>query len=406
MKKLLSAVAAAVIFCFGFAFSSCKDDPSAVADYYFYPVNSYEEHISSGSTAAEGRGYAMGTDVILRIADADNFADEGNYEKFKELWNDIRQMLIEVNSAVSATLPTSCVSAFNAADAGEKVRINKTAYDIISLAQSVYEATDGYFNPAVYHSLQLYGFDSGVVKKPSALPDAASVAAFKTLADSFADLSLIEEDGNYYALKPSATVTVGGREYSLALDLGGIGKGWCADRADELIEAYGFEYGLFYFGSSTMALNKYYSAAEAEDFYNIILRDPRGNATDYATDYYAKLHVKDSSLSSSGDYMLYYEYGGVRYCHIIDPKTGSPIQTGIATVTIIGGSAAEDDALTTALSAMGRQKAEEYIAQNLSDRQVVMLVIEDGEGIIVSNCTDKLTVINQNYSTAAIGQVG
>lgn len=402
MKKLLSAVAAAVIFCFGFAFSSCKDDSAAVADYYFYPVNSYEEHISSGSTAAEGRGYAMGTDVILRIADADNFADEGTYEKFKELWNDIRQMLIEVNSAVSATLSTSCVSAFNAADAGEKVRINKTAYDIISLAQSVYEAMDGYFNPAVYHSLQLYGFDSGVVKKPSALPDAASVAAFKTLADSFADLSLTEEDGSYYALKPATTVTVGGREYSLALDLGGIGKGWCADRADELIEAYGFEYGWFYFGSSTMAVKKYYSSTETDDFYKIMLRDPRGNMTDY----YAQLPVKDSSLSSSGDYMLYYEYGGVRYCHIIDPKTGSPIQTGVATVTIIGGSAAEDDALTTALSAMGRQKAEEYIAQNLSDRLVVMLVIEDGEGVIVSNCKDMFTVINQNYSTVAIGQVG
>lgn len=402
MKKLLSAAAAAAIICSAFVFSSCKDDPSDTADYYFYPVDSYKEYISSGSTAAQGSGYIMGTDVILRIADADNFADEGTYEKFGELWDDIRQMLIDVNSAVSATLSTSCVSEFNAAAAGEKVRINKTAYDIISLAQSVYEATDGYFNPAVYHSLRLYGFGSGVVNEPSALPDAASVAAFKTLADSFAELRLTEEDGNYYALKPTTTVTVDGREYSLALDLGGIGKGWCADRADELMEAYGFEYGWFYFGSSTMAVKKYYSSTEADDFYKVMLRDPRGNVTDY----YAQLPVKESSLSSSGDYMLYYEYGGVRYCHIIDPTTGSPIQTGVATVTVIGGSAAEDDALTTALSAMGRQKAEEYIARNLSDRLVVMLVIEDGEGVIVSNCADKLTVINQNYSTAAIGQVG
>jgi thiamine biosynthesis lipoprotein len=75
-------------------------------------------------------------------------------------------------------------------------------------------------------------------------------------------------------------------------------------------------------------------------------------------------------ISTSGDYEQYYIIDDVRYCHIIDPTTGKPVQTGIMTATIIGGSAAEDDALTTAIMTMGKDKAIEFINTKLSDRYV------------------------------------
>ena len=63
----------------------------------------------------------------------------------------------------------------------------------------------------------------------------------------------------------------------------------------------------------------------------------------------------------------------MRYCHVIDPTTGKPVNKGIMSVTIIGGSAGSADALTTAVMAMGREKALQFIESKLTDRKVVFL---------------------------------
>ncbi len=390
MKKFLCLATAAIISCSAVGLSSCKEDKQPESPRYFMPVASYSQYKSSGSEMAEGYGYVMGTDVFLRIAEKDNFATEERYNAFVTLWGEVTQMLTEVDDSISVNVESSCISRFNAAAAGEKVLINKTAYQILTLAQKVYEDTDGYFNPAVYQSVRLYGFDTATVKKPDALPDEESVQAFKVLSESFSQLTLIEEDGRYYATKPETTVKVDGVTHSLKLDLGGIGKGWCADMANLMIEQAGFNYGYFNFSSSTMAL-KAHTTSEGNN-YIIRSRDPRSSGE------YAKFLTRDSNLSTSGDYEQAYMFDGVRYCHIINPLTGSPIQTGVASVTVVGGSAAEDDALTTALAAMGKQKAVEYINNNLTDRLVIMLVFEEGQGKIITNQPERVTVVNTAYT--------
>lgn len=338
---------------------------------------------------AEGRGYVMGTDAILRIADKDNFATEARYNEFSSLWEEVKGVLISVENSISTTIETSCIYKFNQADAGATVEIDSTAYEILTLAKTVYNQTEGYFNPAVYQSVRLFGFGTAKINNPNSLPEESIVQAYKTLSDGFADLTLSQTDGKYYATKPKTTVKVNGTTHSLKLDLGGIGKGYCADKIDELIDQSGFKYGFFNFGSSTMAVKSY--SINEDNNYTLSIKDPR------ADDAYAKFKIKDKCLSTSGDYEQYYELDGVRYCHIIDPKTGSPIQTGIASVTVVGGSAAEDDALTTALSAMGKQKAVEYINENLTDRLVIMLVIEDGQGKIICNRPEEITIVNPAY---------
>ena len=69
----------------------------------------------------------------------------------------------------------------------------------------------------------------------------------------------------------------------------------------------------------------------------------------------------------------------MRYCHIFDPYTGKPIESGVMSATVIGGSAAENDALTTAIMAMGAEKAVEFINSALTGRQVVFTV-DSGDG--------------------------
>ena len=387
MKRKMRLAISAILCCSSLCLASCNKGQTQGS--YFLPIASYAEFKSSGSEMAEGYGYVMGTDAYLNIADKDNFATEARYNEFSSLWEEVKGVLISVENSISTTIETSCIYKFNRAEAGATVELDQTAYEILTLAKTVYNQTEGYFNPAVYQSVRLFGFGSAQVKKPNKLPDGNTVQAYKILSDSFADLTLSQTDVKYYATKPTTTVKVDGITHSLKLDLGGIGKGWCADKINELIDQSGFEYGFFNFGSSTMAV-KSHSTSDG-NFYTLGVTDPRSN------DAYAKFKIKDKCLSTSGDYEQYYEVDGVRYCHIIDPQTGSPIQTGIASVTVVGGSAAEDDALTTALSAMGKQKAVEYINNNLSERVVIMLVIEDGHGKIITNRPDDITVVNEAY---------
>ncbi len=195
MKKFLSAVTAAVVLCSAMAFVGCNNQGGEQVC-FFSPVNeSYADFIASGSTAAQGRGYAVGTDVILTLNDKDGFTEESTYNSFVTLCGQVEEVLKDFDSSISTSLKSSCISKFNAATAGESVKINKTVYEILTLAKTVYEQTDGYFNPAVYQSLRLYGFGAGFAVKPETMPDQATVRAYKTLSDSFAELTLTERNG-------------------------------------------------------------------------------------------------------------------------------------------------------------------------------------------------------------------
>ncbi|MGN1061329.1 MAG: FAD:protein FMN transferase, partial [Candidatus Coproplasma sp.] len=367
--------------------------------------------------------YAMGTTATVVAPDVLPTPPEGQslpegvtdgtsaFEKYTE---ELYQMLSQAESSLSASVKNSCVYTFNEAAPGERVEVDKLTYDVLSIAKDIYTLTDGYYNPAVYYSVDLYGFGKRASGTPSAaydraknedgsypLPDNKYVTAFCSLAQSFGEVVLSEENGSYYAYKPETTVTVDGVTYSLKIDLGGIGKGWCADRAFEIMDNYFYEYGYFNFASSSMALKKY--AKSDSGTYTLSARDPRG----VAGESFFSIPVKDVCLSTSGDYEQYYEVDGVRFCHIIDPTTGSPIRTGVSSVTVIGGSAAEDDALTTALAAMGKEKAVEFINAHLSDRAVVMLIsADDGSGEIITNVPDKIKITSQGYKIVNTVQDG
>lgn len=274
--------------------------------------------------------------------------------------------LKELESKLSVSIEGSDIYNFNAAELGARVEISADTYNVLNYALSVYEETDGAYNAGVYYSVDLYGFAarSDGQKRPydranagEQLPADKYVKAFKELAGSFGEVKLEQSGGSYYAVKPQKTVTVEGDDtvYDLHIDLGGIGKGYAADMVDKMLEEAGYNNSYFSFGSSSMQING--SATSADGKWELTFRDPRGNIMEY----YFSTRVANSAVSTSGDYEQYYEIDGRRYCHIIDPSTGSPINNGILTATVIGGTAAEADARTTAICCMSLSEAREYI---------------------------------------------
>lgn len=374
----------------------------------------------NGNLVEYSNFFSMGTTGTLVVtpskADQSSLTVAQRNERFADFNEEAGDLLSEIEGSISSSYTQSYIYKFNQAEPDSWVTVDKMTYDLLTTAKSMYTLTGGSYNPAVWYCVDLYGFttrpsgseampyDRQAVTKEDGtrylpLPDSRYVTAFQQLSQGFAEVQLKEEDGTYSVYKPSTTVTVDGRTYNLRLDLGGIGKGYAADGVYALMEEYGYPYGYFNFGSSSISVRQYENNATNE--YTLSTRDPRG----IVGTTYCSFKIKNVSLSTSGDYEQYYvDESGTRYCHIIDPSTGSPIQTGVASVTVIGGSAAEDDALTTALSAMGKQRAAEFINANpdfFAGRVVVMLVFEDGVGKVITNSPDSIQITNSDYKLAS-----
>lgn len=312
--------------------------------------------------------YSMTADATLAVAD--DFTVEGSYERFTEFAGAIGKKLSEIDKALSTTVANSDVSNFNAARAGETIEIGETAFRVLNIAKSVYDFTEGYYNPALYYNVQAYGFGGAESFPHSAeeLPKDEIIAKYTSLSAHFGEIELTAQEDKYFVTKPAYTVEVDGETLSMKLDLGGIGKGYAVDCVEELFDEYGYEYGYFSFSGSSMLLKRFLPNDKyPQDYFGIGFSSPRSPSREP----YFTTSARNQKLSTSGDDNQKYFINGVRYCHIIDPTTGKPVQTGIMTASVIGGSAAEDDALTTAIIAMGKDKAIAFIENELKDRKVV-----------------------------------
>lgn len=293
----------------------------------------------------------------------------------------------EIENDVSGDVFGSSIAAFNAAQAGAKVEVGKDAYEMLKIAQDVYAETGGAYNPATGLLVDLWGFSPRhraadyAPEKPydrenflEELPDKKYIDAFlQPEMLNFGAVELTEEDGKYYARKPAdARVTAEGDEtvYTMQLNLGGIGKGYCADRAAEIVRAAGQTHGYFNLGGSSMAL--FADPTRAGGVWEITVNSPR---TTFSDSHYATLRARDAMLSTSGDYEQYYEIGGVRYCHIVDPDTGYPVGGGshVVCATVVGGTAAAGDARATALCCMELDEAQAYAKAHAEEFRVLFV---------------------------------
>ncbi len=152
----------------------------------------------------------------------------------------------------------------------------------------------------------------------------------------------------------------------MQLGLGAIGKGYALDRAAERLERRGFRDFLIVGGGQVLARGR-----RGERPWRIGVRDPRGGPRDLL----ARVDVSGVSLSTSADNESYFVVAGVRYHHILDPRTGWPAK-GLRSVTVVHPEATLADALSTAVMVLGRERGLE-VAKRLGAE--VLLVDAEGE---------------------------
>ena len=116
-----------------------------------------------------------------------------------------------------------------------------------------------------------------------------------------------------------------------------------------------------------------------------------------SSDYIATIATENGFISTSGTYERFFDYNGIRYHHILNPKTGYPVQNGLASVTIVSDSGILSDALSTACFVMGKEEG-----KKLAEKYGCQAVFVTDDKIIYT--TDKikkqLTVTDGSYTLA------
>ncbi|MBR7121639.1 MAG: FAD:protein FMN transferase [Lentisphaeria bacterium] len=219
--------------------------------------------------------------------------------------------------------PQSELSRLNASAAGEPFVCSEMMWELLMRARTAYVESDGYFDITIKPLMDLWGF----YQQRGTPPDALEIR--ETMRVVGFDKLVFDEE------KRTLCFSVPG----MAIDLGGIAKGYAADRAAKAIRAAGITSGVIDLGGNLRMLP---DPPPGKDFYRVAIRDPHhaGEILD------EKLSVRPGmAVSSSGDYERFVVYNGRRYGHIISPKTGYPAT--VSAVTVVADNAMDADVFST-----------------------------------------------------------
>jgi thiamine biosynthesis lipoprotein len=254
-----------------------------------------------------------------------------------EAAGDVFRIFRDVDARMSEWRETSPLSAVNRAAGRRPVPVPADLREVLHRAVEIGDATGGAFDVTWAALWGLWDFRAAEPR----LPDPAEIERRVALVD-YRQLVIDDEAGTVYLPRPGMT-----------LGLGGIAKGHALDVAAEALRERGMADFLLVAGGQVMA-----AGSRSGRPWRVGIRDPRGGPEDF----FATLDVRDASVSTSGDYESYFELDGVRYHHVLDPRTGQPTRE-LRSVTVVSPRATLADALSTGLVALGAEEARAAIAR-------------------------------------------
>jgi thiamine biosynthesis lipoprotein len=233
------------------------------------------------------------------------------------------------------------LSRLNAALAqGKRATVTPELAAMLRDAQTLSIQSGDLFDPAIGGLIALWGFHADTPQ--SRVPDTAAIGGWVKQRPRMGDLHI--ESNIVWSDNPA-----------VQLDLGGYAKGRALDDAVAILKAHGIQNALVNIGGNVIALGQH-----GDRPWRVGIQHPRKAGT------LATLDLQDGeAIGTSGDYQRYFEAGGRRYCHVIDPRSGWPA-TGMQSVTILlrgAHAGTRSDALSKPLFIDGTTRLADHAAQ-------------------------------------------
>lgn len=242
---------------------------------------------------------------------------------------------------------------------GQPVTVSNDTAEILAFALEMADKTNGALEPTIYPVLTAWGFTTDENRVPSN-------DEIKGLLNKIGyDKVLLNEN--------AVQLPEG-----MMLDLGAVGKGYAGDIITELLKEHGITAALLDIGGNIQVIG---TKPDGGDW-RLGIRDPFGEGN------VGVLNVQDTAVVTSGSYERYFVgEDGKQYGHIINPSTGYPAESGLASVTVISKEGKLCDAFSTSLFVMGLDRAADYWRQNGGFD--MLLITEKGEIYLTEGIKDR-----------------
>ncbi|MBY0576372.1 MAG: FAD:protein FMN transferase [Gallionellaceae bacterium] len=265
------------------------------------------------------QSYVFGTLVDVTVYGEDE-------TRARQAVNDVMHEFRRLHNMLHAWQPSE-LSELNAACAnGESKAVSPELAALLQDAAQLSAQSGGLFNPAIGGLIKLWGFHADEYKpvQPEQKQIAQWVAANPQMNDITLSPGTSDVTADMAAAAGAKKMIASCRNSAVQLDLGGYAKGYALDRAVSLLRERGIHNALVNIGGNIIALGQHGKRA-----WRVGIQHPRKSGA------LAMLELRDGeAIGTSGDYQRYFMLGNVRYCHLIDPRSGYPMQ-GVQAVTIL-----------------------------------------------------------------------
>ena len=295
--------------------------------------------LSSGTATAKWYrqdAAIMGTAIAVDLWDEDETQGQA-------LTQAVIDEMQRIDDLMSTYNPGSELSRINARAADKALPVSAELLALIQRALDFSRLTDGAFDITYASVGQYYDYRKGI--RPNSEQLAQALPAI-----DYHHVRIDPGDSTIRFLYPGVRI-----------DLGGIAKGYAVDRCIAILKAAGIKSAMVNAGGDTRVLGKHWKQP-----WMVGIRDPR-NEEGLVT----MIPLEDTAISTSGDYERYFEKDGVRFHHILNPRTGMST-SGVRSVSIIGTEATTTDALSTSVFVMGTEQGLKLV-DSLSDIEAVII---------------------------------
>jgi thiamine biosynthesis lipoprotein len=302
------------------------------------------------------RGATMGTTYHVKLASAPDSID------VERLHADVENVLAEIDRQMSTYRADSELSQFNRAPAGEWFPVCRATAEVVAAAQEISEKTEGALDVTVGPLVRLWQFG------PPEAGDAGGKRTFAPPSDE--SLSAARKQVGYQNLEVKADPPALRKKLNgLEVDLSSIAPGYAIDRLAGLLVERDIESFMIEIGGEVRAAGRRTDGAP----WRVAIERPIAGRREM----HSAIPLRNAAIATAGDYQKFFEYGGRRYSHIIDPATGRPIEHSLASVTVVDASCMAADGWDTPLLVLGPQRGYECAERH---GVAALFISRDGDG--------------------------
>lgn len=369
-RKLLIALLCGALVCLPLAGCNNKNGASGTDSSVQSEVSEDAGEQNSSDSSQEYTSDVFAMDTYMTLTAYGENAQEAVEAGIAEIQR--------LDDLLSTGKDTSEVAQINANGGG--VLSEDTDY-LVKRALDIYQSTNGAFDISIYPVMQLWGFTTGNF----AVPSESDLAAKLALVDA-GKIILSEENGQTSISLPEG----------MEIDLGGIAKGYTSGRVMDVMKSYGIKSAVINLGGNAHVLGNKTDGSQ----WKVGIQDPEDE-----NGYLGGVSVTDKAIITSGGYERYFvdKDTGVKYHHIIDPKTGYSANNGLISVTIVSADSTLADGLSTSLFVLGTEDAITYCEEHCAeDGFDAIMEDEDGKLYITDGIYDDFINMNNNKNIEKI----